>query len=384
MPEPKPETATGQARKTFLFHIGTPKTGTTSIQNALLRLSDDLALRGVHVPYDRSVYVPGFDKAKVAKGGAQSDGLCYFFDVRKRGPELSVDWAQEVSDFLAGEEAHTLVLSHESMSQQVSKLRVDLLVSLAAQADIRFLVYLRAPLSYLSSYCQQSIEGVGPPFPRRQDMGPVTRYLRAGYAGLLAPFGKYGQVDVRNFDRLRRDGRLVPDFFRALGVDDLDPQIDALKNLNSSGSRLNQTCVLMALKRNGTPPREEWFAMRRIINLAGKHLETPMTTSFLPASLGAKISARWEEDREVLLRRYGVSFDAVTGFKPGPEVLSFSADYAAALQEAVASELSPDQQEWLTGALAFADLDLEEVLPSATKKPRPPKGQNKHRQTKPK
>jgi hypothetical protein len=77
------------------------------------------------------------------------------------------------------------------------------------------------------------------------------------------------------------------------------------------------------------------------------------------------------------LERYGVSFDPITGFKPGPEVLSFSAEYAAALQDAAAPDLSDDQKDWLADALTLADQDLEEVLPSQPKKPRHPKRRQK-------
>jgi hypothetical protein len=370
-------TATGAPRQTFLFHVGTPKTGTTSIQYALIRLSDDLKARGIHVPYDHTVYTPGFRIKDVPRGAPQTDGFAHFFDVRKRRPDLNLDWPQEVRTFLAEADAHTFVISHESMSQQSYRLRDDLLAPLAALADIRFLVYLRTPLSYLSSYCMQSIQGIGQVGPRRQDMQPVSHYLKGGYAGLLAPFENYGQVDARNFDRLRQEGRLLPDFFAALGVDDMDEQIEALENRNSSEPRLNLFCVLMALKRNGIPGRKEWFDMRRRLRFAGRNLEGPMTTSFLSASVGEQVVARWDEDREVLLERYGVSFDPITGFKPGPEVLSFSAEYAAALQNAAAPDLSDDQKDWLADALTLADQDLEEVLPSQPKKPRHPKRRQK-------
>lgn len=365
--------AVGEPRQTFLFHIGTPKTGTTSIQHALVRLSDDLKARGIHVPYDHTIYTSGYRIRDVPPGAPQTDGLTHFFDVAKRSSDLNLDWPQEVSDFLADKDLHTFVVSHESMSQLSHRLRDDVLVPLAAVADIRFLVYLRTPLSYLSSHCLQSIQGVGQISPRRQDMNPVRHYLKVGYAGLLAPFEKYGQVNARNFDRLRRKGRLLPDFFAALGVDDMDEKVEAAENRNSSELRLNQFCVLMALKRNGIPGRKEWSDMRRLLRFAGRKLEGTMTTSFLPASLGEQIVARWDEDREVLLQRYGVSFDPMTDFKPGPEVLSFSAEYATALQEAVAPELSDDQKDWLADALTFAEQDLEEVLPSQPQKTRHPR-----------
>lgn len=360
--------AFGAPRQTFLFHIGTPKTGTTSIQHALIRLSDDLKARGIHVPYDHTIYESGNRVPDYLLAAPQTDGLTHFFDVPKRSSDLNLDWPQEVSDFLADKDMHTFAVSHESMSQMGRRLRDDVLAPLAAVADIRFLVYLRTPLSYLSSHCLQAIQGFNQISPRRQDMGPVSRYLKAGYAGLLAPFESYGQVDARNFDRLKRKGRLLPDFFAALGVDDMDEKVEAVENKNSTELRFNQYCVVMVLKRNGIPGRKEWIEMLRLLKFAGQELEETMTTSFLPASLCKQIVARWDEDREVLLQRYGVSFDPITDFKPGPEVLSFSTEYAKALQEAAAPDLSDDQKDWLADALTFADQDLEEVLPPQSPK----------------
>jgi hypothetical protein len=365
--------AIGAPRQTFLFHIGTPKTGTTSIQHALMRLSDDLKARGIHVPYDRKIYTTGYRARDVPVGAPQTDGLTHFFDVAKRGSGRNLNWPQEVSEFLADKDLHTFVISHESMSLLGHLLRDDVLAPLAAVADLRFLVYLRTPLSYLSSHCLQSIQGFSQLSPRRQDMKPVCHYLEGGYAGLLAPFENYGQVDARNFDRLRRKGRLLPDFFTVLGVDDMDDKIDAAENQNSIERGLSQICVLMALKRIGIPGRKEWADMRRLLKFAGRKLEGTMTTSFLPASLCKQIVARWDEDREVLLQRYGVSFDPITDIKPGPEVLSFSAEYATALQEAAAPDLSDDQKDWLADALTFAEQDLEEVLPSQPQKTRHPR-----------
>jgi len=119
--------------------------------------------------------------------------------------------------------------------------------------------------------------------------------------------------------------------------------------------------VALALKVVAQKDAKAWLDIRPVLWAAGDGLEPPMQTSFLTVSLAEKINARWDEDREVLFQRYGVHFDEAPAFVPGPEVLSFSADYATALQEAAAPDLSPSQRDLLAQALKFAGQDLEQI-----------------------
>jgi len=89
--------ALSERKKTVIFHIGLPKTGSTSIQHALVALADDLRARGIHVPYDRALYRSEFPNRKAPPGAPQTDGLEYFFDVRKRRADSGVDWQDAVA-----------------------------------------------------------------------------------------------------------------------------------------------------------------------------------------------------------------------------------------------------------------------------------------------
>lgn len=360
-------------RKTVLFHAGLPKTGSTSIQHGLVSLADELRTRGIWVPYDRALYGSQFPNRAAPRGSPQSDGFSYFFNVRDLRPDTTVNWADTVAQFLRDDDAKTLVVSHENISQAARRQRKDLFSALAAQADIRFLIYLRQPHSYLNSYCLQLVHGLGNPVARA-DMRPVTRYLKGGYAKLLAPFEDFGRVDARNFDDLRKEDRLLPDFFTAIGAGDLGDRVATLNSRNIRAPRLGLACVFMALKSITPPQANTWFAMRAALFKAGVALEPPMETLFLPASLTAKISERWEQDRQILGERYGVQFGDISDFRPGPETLSFSAQYGAALHAAVKTKLSASQNDWLAAALTLADQDLESVLAlsSAEKGPSSP------------
>lgn len=353
-------------RQVFLFHMGLPKTGSTSIQHGLVSLTDELRTRGIWVPYDRALYGARFLNRGAPRGSPQTDGFSYFFDVGNSRSRSTVDWEKTVAQFLGDGDAKTFVVSHENIALAGNRLRKDRMGAIAAQADIRFLVYLRHPLSFISSYCLQLNYGFGQSLPRAS-LSPVVRYLKMGYAGLLAPFERFGRVEVRNFDTLSKEGRLVPDFFSTIGADDLSEQAGNLKSQVGPRARLNLRCVFMALKYVSASKKQEWFKLRSILLSAGEALEPPMKTSFLPAPIIAGITARWAEDREVLSKRYGVQFDDPKGITPGPDILSFSPEYAAALQEAVAPDLSPSQRDWLEQALTFAGQNLEKVLSGQTK-----------------
>lgn len=145
--------------KDMLFHIGLPKTGSTSIQAALVTLGDGLTTRGICFPYDRIAYAEGYPSTGLPTGAPQTDGLPHFFDVPQRRPGTSVDWEAAVEDFLSNDTAHMFVFSHENMALLGDRLKRDRMKILSGRANLHFLAYLRNPVAYLDSYCLQLVYG---------------------------------------------------------------------------------------------------------------------------------------------------------------------------------------------------------------------------------
>ena len=351
-----------QGEKTFLFHIGLPKTGTTSIQGALVTLSDALRDRGVWVPYDRALYGTTFPNRRAPNGAPQNDGFHHFVDARPKRLPDAMDWPASIETFLADPALRHYVFSHENFSHAGPRLRQAVFADLAARGDLEFLVYLRHPLSYLGSFMLWQITGRAGPAVRRQQ-APVRMYLRDGFTGLLAPFAALGRVIARDFDVARQDGRLVEDAFSAFGAGDVVRDAPPLEPLNASKPRYGMACVLLALKATSRWSQQEWFAMRPQIIGAYEALEPRMTASLIPQGLARRITERWQQDRETLAERFGITMPLeMPGFAPGPERMVFSRDYAERMRDAVAPRLDAEQRARLEAALALAGTDLEAYI----------------------
>ncbi len=354
-------------QKRFLFHIGLPKTGSTSIQSALIALSDDLEARGIRVPYDRALYGRTFPNPAAPRRAPQTDGLPLFCDVPPRRKVTRVDWPAEIERFLADTTADAFVFSHENLSQSGHRLNGALFGRLKGLGEIRFLVYLRHPLSYLNSYTFQALWGTGRSVPR-VDLAPIARYLRGGFASQLAPFEAHGTLTLRDYDAARAGDRLVADAFAWFGAEELGETAAALPPQNVRAPRLQLWSVFMAMKIARQPEEDSWVALRDALVAAAAPLEPEQKGLLHPESV-APIQACWDADRAALAARYGLEMPAeAPGFAPGPETLSFSRDYAGALRETAAPHLPPDQRALLEAGLALAGEDIEAVARAALRR----------------
>lgn len=349
-------------RKTILFHIGPPKTGTTSIQGALVRHSRTLEERGIWYPYDREVFGDIFPSASSPNNAPQTEALKHFVDQKRIRPTHGkVDWKSTLGKFLNEGSAHTLIVSHESFSQQGQRLRGNVFHALREHADLKFISYIRHPLSYLGAYICQGLGGLGPVAPRHE-MKQVKRYVKAGFSGLLAPFEKYGRVEIASYDKLNTQNKLIEDLFDRFGGADLISAEPPMDRRNVSRVSLGLSCVLIALKLQGGWNRPDWIGLRSHLGSANRTLDIPLIPSLLTKDLAADIQDRWLTDREMLNRRYATSLPTDTRFEPGPDKMVLTQDYADTLWQAVQSKLNDTQKECLRRALDMVGEDLEAHL----------------------
>ncbi|MCW4151726.1 hypothetical protein OM427_19605 [Halomonas sp. 18H] len=192
-------------KKRALLHIGTPKTGTTSIQRSLFSQQEQLG--DIEVP--------------VGEGGNQHY-LALLYQPYKRLPRgfKSMYADQEALEKAVGslhewfhkklDAASDLVLSSEFLSkfnvQEITSLKEDLEKS--GYVDIRVVVYVRDVSEYYVSSLQQLLKAshkVSDPSSFKYDFRPIINKFRRVFGDV---------VQVKKYDRsVLKDECVVQDFF---------------------------------------------------------------------------------------------------------------------------------------------------------------------------
>lgn len=208
----------------ILLHIGTHKTGSTSIQQFLHQRRDRLAAHGV--AFYRGRYLPS-NHVELHSAAIRTERPTPF----KLDRDLHVDDAYragilaEVAAFLASCQAQHAVFSAEGLSYLRYPDELDRLQRLFSGYRVDILVYLRDVEDYRCSHLAE--------FARRRERGGrVTgdfADLSAGswlldYRTRLKPYRQtFGSehVHVMDYDvEVARDGSVIPSFLRMLGIAD--------------------------------------------------------------------------------------------------------------------------------------------------------------------
>lgn len=196
--------------KTIYLHIGTHKTGSTSIQRFLAQAANALAEEGVIYPETGR---PDTDWSNQYGQHQLAWSL-----VGKKGVTEELIWdelAREINHCPASK----ILISAEGFGRCTSD-QIQRLISHFDPYPIQVLVYLRPPLSFLeSAYAQRVKMGTySDQFVRFVDeMTP-----RCDYADLVARWDQFDQVlsvDIRLFDKVKNEPGLEASIVEAVGVD---------------------------------------------------------------------------------------------------------------------------------------------------------------------
>lgn len=211
----------------LILHIGTEKTGSTSIQYAMAHDRKALAQRGILYPvlfgsenhFELAVYANEdeiVDELKLYQLRAQHCDLATF---RNR---LRQHLANEVA---AAPSAHTMILSNEHCHSRLTRLSSvqrlrDLLQEFAD--DIEIVVYLRRQdkLAVSLFSTQLKLGGTAPVFPKVYPKHLPHYYDFQNLLQLYAEVFGADKITVRLFEpKMLYDGDIVSDFYAVTGID---------------------------------------------------------------------------------------------------------------------------------------------------------------------
>lgn len=213
----------GLAQPRIFIHIGTHKTGSTSLQYFLDR--ERCRLRNLGVAYFRGCHIPA-NHVELHAASMRIDRPSPF----KLDSQLTIDAEYigsvkaRLADFVQGAGNRVCLFSAEGLSYLRYVDEVEALKELFPPADISIFVYLRDRESYRRSHqgeFNRRVARGGKIDPSFADLGIGSWLL--DYEARLEPFkAAFGEarVHVVDFDQAREnDGSIIPSCLRLLGVE---------------------------------------------------------------------------------------------------------------------------------------------------------------------
>lgn len=196
--------------KTVYLHIGTHKTGSTSIQRFLARADDALT--------DQGFLYPTTGRPDTDWTDQYGQHELYWSLVEKRGIESDQVWHElrrEINAF----PGHSVVLSAEGF-EGIGTRNIRRILEYLQPHAVRVIVYLRPPVQRLrSEYSQLVKTGVcSAPFNRFV----AKQAQRCNYLELVQKWGNFGSIesiDIRLFDKVREGPGLMSSFADTVGLD---------------------------------------------------------------------------------------------------------------------------------------------------------------------
>jgi hypothetical protein len=299
-------------KKRIVLHIGTHKTGTTSIQKALYLGREALAAAGVLYPttdFDRGV------RQKLRKQGEMSA-------VARRGRPRAVERERSalVSEFEASD-AHTMIISEEGLSGPNPHC-AEFFAPLAVDYQLDVVCYLRRQDLFVESFFNQIIKRA------ERSLGDnIIDYLnsertraRLDYHAMLSRWQALpSRVTALDFSAEIRQGGLLKSFLRAAGV----PGVTLPEEQANTSPDMRVILAMMDMNR-----LQINFEDKRVLR-AGNRASADLKP--LKLLLGTQARRQLLQDCAAsnarLAAEFGVSFDERLPDEPEGPVLSADPDY---------------------------------------------------------
>lgn len=241
--------------KKVYLHIGTAKTGTTSIQRFLADNSERLAT-------DYGIAFPLAGRQRFRGAGKVSSAhhrlaLGYYRNRNEDAPAAVRDGITRLVAEIEGSDATTFVVSSEYFPGASEQQILDLYIGpLSKVAEVHTIVYLRRQDQLMESMYAQAVKR-RPTAPPR----PADAYRRLSRSGIFDFFelaeiwgGRVlgrDRVHVRPYERPQlKDGDSITDFMSLIGVDDIDGFTRRESESNPSLTR-DQLLIIRAMHEAG-------------------------------------------------------------------------------------------------------------------------------------
>jgi hypothetical protein len=274
----------------FVLHIGTNKTGTSSLQDCFYKNRHVLAEHGVLYP-------------DIGLDGAAHHDLSRTI---KRGDPDALGIGEDWRAFIAGASRsfETILFSSENFHTIGSVRDVG---KYFPPGLTKVVVYLREHSSYLGSWYQQAVQA-------RNLTSTFDEFIKgygAHYSLWLRPwvevFGK-DNVIVRVYERSQlRNNDIISDFASLIpGIDEVSLSLEnEEKNPSISGNLLFLKCVL----NHFISDPESKQVVYEFTSLSQLD-QTFLGRMFVPEHLVKRISYEYRRDRAELQQRFGISLEA--------------------------------------------------------------------------
>jgi len=264
------------------LHVGTRRTGTTSIQQTCRRSNPVLR--------DAGLRYPGADWGPHQVATAAGDGT-------------AAEWIDKLPTEI------DVLLSSEAFGKTSPEQRIALAKLIAPRwPSVRVVIYCREPVSFATSVAQQAVRRRGRPLDVAVRK-PVIYGFRRQLEGWIAAFGRENLI-VRKFDRRSMiGGDVVDDFFHTIGYADVIPRLTRVTE-NVATSRQGLQAISDYTQKHGfRGGKRHDETIARLMTIPGDGLRLPRETA-------REVIARSAADLAYLEAEFGITFDPPPGLAP--------------------------------------------------------------------
>lgn len=323
--------------KRIILHIGLPKTGTTSIQEFLAADAPALAREGVLFPVLRTDLRDAGRAAGIGVGWHLA--LSKFVSQRPKAfaPGEWEAWTEEFARFAADPHLHTLLLSQEGLMHGRNGQGVRALMAALPEGAPEIVLVIRPALGWLTSLYEQLVRSKARIGTTPADFAQAHAYVDQGFTGMIrAVRRRTSGADLRllSFDALRGGEGLLANFAREIGLSKGAVARAAVARHVNSGLPQDMVAALRACNA-AQIDQPAFVAIRGALGRAARQRRgKPARAAIFPADLTAAILNRYEADRTVLKRRFGLELRAETPPPPGEALALTPADWHRLYEEA--------------------------------------------------